>query len=160
MRISEEEAKLLGLKQDSKGDWSVPSGAQSGRRSSEKVDSESNAPREVSKPKSPPLRPSKRQAKREVSVEGKYVIDVVAYGPQPRDPDNLSPKVMIDYLVSEGIIPDDSNKHVALVEKRFVIAEEEKTEIFIWEQEKFSLIQFIVQILKDTFMTAESKSCT
>lgn len=68
----------------------------------------------------------------------KAIVHIKYYFPdnRRRDPDNYSGKMILDPLVREGIIADDSFKHIRLVLSAYVDKDRPRTEIEIEDIEK------------------------
>lgn len=67
----------------------------------------------------------------------KAVIHITYYFPdnRRRDPDNYSGKMILDPLVREGIIADDSFKHIRLILSAYVDKNRPRTEIEIEKEQ-------------------------
>lgn len=134
MRLTEEQAKQLGLVKDQLGNW------QDGNKKL-RANLQSGDSRPMSKLESDICKQPKKKNERKEEIKNasgaKYKIIVIARKIRGVDPDNLCPKYFIDEIVKAGIIPDDSSKYVESIEKRVEkvkTKEEEKTIIEIYKE--------------------------
>lgn len=132
LRFTEEEAKDLGFRKDSKGNWLPP-----------KADIQRKDSREMPKPESNVLHKikgkneTKERGATESRISNRFRIVVTSFRRRHMDPDNLCPKHAIDVLVKRGIIPDDSSVYISAIEKKVIKIknhEEEYTEIEVFEE--------------------------
>jgi hypothetical protein len=149
IRFTEEEAKRLGFKQDSKGDWHNESSIKKAEcrvaknisvRDSGKVPTaqqrHGNDGSREGKAKKSSKKTRLLSLGGENDVGKRYRIRVTSYRVADADPDNIVTKWYIDELVKAKIIPGDSSKYVDCVSKwvsPVATPEEERTLVEVFE---------------------------